>query len=234
MIQSLVRSSLQLLRHLRLDDLALDRVLGIGDVEVADELLGDRRATLAHLAGLDVLDRGADHRLDVDAVVLVEVLVLDRDRRLLQGLGHVLGVDPLADRVGLDVAEARAVGGEDDRGLALVDRLQLVDRGGRGGGIEDPDADAADAGGDRRDHDPDREQDLLARRTAVAALPSPLPRSHRPSKRVTRGVPKPISPGAGPGARIRGRRPREGPRGHARGAWPLRRRPGCGSRRAGP
>ena len=47
---------LVLLRHLRLDDLALDRVLGILDVEVADQLLGDRRGALLDLAGLGVLD----------------------------------------------------------------------------------------------------------------------------------------------------------------------------------
>ena len=75
---------LVLLGHLRLADLALDRVLRVVDVEVADELLGDRRGALLDLARLEVLDRRADDRAVVDAVVLVEVLVLDRDRRLLE------------------------------------------------------------------------------------------------------------------------------------------------------
>ena len=77
---------LVLLRHRRLDDLALEAVLGLLDVEVADELLGDRRGALLDLAGLEVLHGRADDRGAVDAVVLVEVLVLDRDRRLLQRL----------------------------------------------------------------------------------------------------------------------------------------------------
>ena len=112
---------LVLLRHRRFLDLALDVVLGVVDVEVADELLGDRRCALADLAGLGVGDGGADDRAVVDAAVLVEVRVLDRDRPLLEVLGDLLELDRLAEDVRLHVAEAVAVGVE-DLGVGAVAR----------------------------------------------------------------------------------------------------------------
>ncbi len=81
---------LELLGDLRLLDLALQVTLGVVDVEVAGELHRDRRSALLHLAGLEVLERRAGDSLEVDAVVLVEALVLDRDRRLLQILGDLV------------------------------------------------------------------------------------------------------------------------------------------------
>ena len=53
-------------RQLRLDDLALERLLGVADAEVADQLLGDRRAALDRFAGFEVLDRGAQDPLGVE------------------------------------------------------------------------------------------------------------------------------------------------------------------------
>ncbi len=72
------------------------------DAEVADQLLGDRRAALDRFAGFEVLDRGAKDALGIDAAVLVEALVLDRDRCQLQVLG-----DPFdRDRLIGDLSEA--------------------------------------------------------------------------------------------------------------------------------
>ena len=95
-------------RHPRLVELALERVLGLLDVEVADELLGDRRRALLDVPGLDVLDGRADDRVQVHAVVLIEVLVLDRDRRVLERLRDLLEINPLADDVGVDETQALA------------------------------------------------------------------------------------------------------------------------------
>ena len=75
-----------------LAQLARDRALVLVD-RVLDELLRDRRAALHGAAVRDVgLDRAQD-AADVDAVVLVEALVLDRDDRVLQPRRDVLGVD---------------------------------------------------------------------------------------------------------------------------------------------
>ena len=72
-----LRAGAILFRHIALDDLALEGVLGVLDVEVADKLLGDGRGALAYLARLEVLERGSGDRNVVDASVLVEVLVFD-------------------------------------------------------------------------------------------------------------------------------------------------------------
>ena len=76
---------LELLGHQRLVQLALQRHLARDLREdVADQLLGQRGAALLDLAGLEVLDGGAADGLPVDAVVLVEAAVLDRDGGLRQ------------------------------------------------------------------------------------------------------------------------------------------------------
>ena len=54
-----------------------------------------------------VLDRGADDALVVDALVLVEALVLDRHRRLLEDLRELVRGDGRDQVVVLDEAEAR-------------------------------------------------------------------------------------------------------------------------------
>src|SRR5207247_1429737 len=81
----------------------------VADVELADELLRDRRAALDDLARADVLPRGAGDALVVDAAVLVEAPVLDRDRRARHP-----GRD-LRERHGLALALAVAVPGEEIR-----------------------------------------------------------------------------------------------------------------------
>ena len=135
-------------REVRFDQLSLDRLFGVLDVEVADELLGDRRGALDRACpGLDVLQRGADDRRRVDRAVVEEAPVLDRDRRLLEVLGQLRRGDRLADVAGADEADQAAVGGVDRRGAALLDRLQAgerrrrvvdVDRPGAGGARRRP------------------------------------------------------------------------------------------------
>src|SRR4051794_22991757 len=110
------------------------------DVEVAGELLRDRRAALHRLAGLEVLPGGTDDRPVVDTRVVVEVLVLDRDGGVLEGLRHLVEGHRLADRVALDRTERRAVRRVDERGRTLPDRLQLVNRWRRGHDVLDPEA----------------------------------------------------------------------------------------------
>jgi hypothetical protein len=66
----------------------------------------------------------------------------------------------VTDRVRLDVAQAGAVGGEDDGVGSLLDRLQLVERWGIGADAEHPDSNPDHGDGDRGDQDPEREQEL--------------------------------------------------------------------------
>ena len=143
----LVVRFLELLGEVGFDQLALDRVFGVLDVEVADQLLGDRRGALDRLAaGEDVLPGGAGDAFGVDRAVLVEVLVLDRDRRVLERLRQRPFRHRLADVVGADEPDQAAVGGVDRRGAALLDRLQARERRRRVVDAERPGG--ADAAGD--------------------------------------------------------------------------------------
>ena len=220
---------LVLLRPGRLADLPLDRLLRIGDVEVADQLLGDRRAALDRSAGLQVLPAGAHDRPVVDPAVLVEVLVLDRHRRVVEHLGDLLGGHRVPDRVRLDVAQAAAVGSEDDRVGALLDGLQLVERGSVGSNAQHPDADPSHGDGDQGDQDAERHQELSVHRPPRATVPLAPSLSHSPvAKRV-----------AGSGSPTRRTAARAGPpcaapRGRSREAPPPRRPPGCARGRAAP
>ena len=124
---------LELGGQLGLADLAVEVALRVLDVERAHELLGDGRPALHGLAGLEVLDAGAHDRVEVDAAVLVEALVLDGDGGAPQVHRDVAPRDDAAQHVRLDEAEPRAVGRVDDRQLALVGGLQLVEVGSGGG-----------------------------------------------------------------------------------------------------
>ena len=167
---ALVVLLLELGGHLGLADLALEVALRVLDVERAHQLLRDRRAALHGLPRGEVLPAGADHALVVDAVVLVEALVLDGDRRLAQRDRHVVPRDRGADLGRLHVAEPGAVRGEDLGDRALVDRLQVVDVGCRGGDRRDVADHRRDADQDDRQEHAEREQDLLADAALVAAL----------------------------------------------------------------
>ena len=110
-------------------------VRSAADVEVADELLRDRRAALDDLARAHVLPERARDALDVDAAVLVEAPVLDRDRRLRHPRADLAERHRLAVPLGRDRAEQRVVGGVDERVLADRDRPQRVQvAGGAEGG----------------------------------------------------------------------------------------------------
>jgi hypothetical protein len=115
---------LDLLGELGLPDLALERPLPVGDVEVADELHRDRRAALHRLARAEVLHAGADDALVVDSLVPVEAAVLHRHRGIAQRLGEVVPRHGRAQLVGGDEPEPLAVGRVDRRGGAVVDRLE--------------------------------------------------------------------------------------------------------------
>ena len=162
---------LELLGELRLADLARVVALGVLDVERAHQLLGDRRAALHRVAGLEVAHAGADDRVEVDARVLVEALVLDRDGRLADHRRHLTEGHDLADDVRLHVAQARAVGGEDHRRLALLVRLERLQVR-RCRRDREHVADRREGADDRHERqDADAEQELAARPAAVPASP---------------------------------------------------------------
>ncbi len=83
---------LELPREGRLLQLAADRALALR-VRVLDELLCDRRAAFDDLLVADVLPDRAHDPVDVDAAVLVEALVLDRDDRQLHPVRDLVRAD---------------------------------------------------------------------------------------------------------------------------------------------
>ena len=129
----LVPMALQLVGERRLAELLEDRPAALCLERVLDELLGDGRGALGGAAGQDVRQAGSEHALDVDAAVLVEALVLDRDRRLLHvgrdliGVGEdpVVVVEQRADPVALVVQDHRVLGRLE---LLLVLELRQVGR----------------------------------------------------------------------------------------------------------
>ena len=116
------------------------------------ELHRDRRAALQGGAVGDVLDGRAEYAGEVDAVVFVEPLVLDRDGRVLQVGGDFVPADGAAQFVGLDEPQAGAVGGEHLRGAVGEDRVQRREGRRRAGDVQD----VADRG-DRAEHERHRE-----------------------------------------------------------------------------
>ena len=107
-----------------------------GFERVLDELLGDRRGSLLSAAADDVADEGATDPAEVDAVVLVEAGVLNRDHRVLD-VGRdlcraeedfVLVAGQRPDRFAVVVEDLAVL-----RGLVLgevVDRREILgDRG---------------------------------------------------------------------------------------------------------
>ena len=116
----------QLDREARLGELALERPLA-REVEVPHELLRDRRAALDDLAGADVRDDGARDADGIDAAVLVEAPVLDRDGRLRHPRADLAARHRRAVALRGDDAELRAVRRVDERVLADGDRAQRVE-----------------------------------------------------------------------------------------------------------
>ncbi len=124
-------------------------VLFVADVGVLDVLLGDGGAALHDGACAQVEHHGARDALEVDAVVLVEALVLDGHRGVLHDLGDlvaghedaVLGPVQLGDELTVTVVD----GGVDGVAplLELVERRQVAGDGedGAGGCAERGDGD---------------------------------------------------------------------------------------------
>ena len=135
------------------------------DVEVPDELLGDRRASLDDAARLEVGHGRAGDSFEIDASVREEAPVLDRDRRLPDPDRHLVGLDRLAVALGRDRPEQRSVGRVDERVLPDPDLPQRVEVA-RGAVGEDCGSSAH--AGDRADRGENREPDDDA--TAAPAL----------------------------------------------------------------
>ena len=149
---------LDLHRQQRFLDLARERQL-VGEQEVLGHLLGDgggalRAAPAAVL--LHVEHRRARDAGEVDAAVLVEILVLRRDEGVDDELGHRLDreVEPPLARI---FGEQRAVGGvhpRHDRGLVVLQlgvvrqRLGVVPQ--QSGGRRDPDHEQDRPGGEQQ------------------------------------------------------------------------------------
>ena len=106
--------------------LSLERLLEllVGEHGVAHELLRDGGGTL--VSADELREHGAHDARRVDAVVLVEALVLDVDG----ALEHVVG-----DLVGRDRAAVLRVEGGDGVALGVVDLARLGDEIGVGGGV---------------------------------------------------------------------------------------------------
>ena len=94
----------------------------------ADELLADRRGARDRLAGLEVLEEGADDAAEVDARVVPEALVLRRHLGVDHDLRDVLERD-LAAILDGERRELGPVGGEDRRALRQIEVLDLGDVG---------------------------------------------------------------------------------------------------------
>src|SRR4029079_5240013 len=199
-------------RQAGLLQLALQRPL-LRDVEVPHELLRNRRAALDHVARAEVLPGCAGDALVVDAAVLVEAVVLDRDRRL----AHPRADAPEGDRrpvaLGRDRAQQRAIGRVDERVLADLDRLQIVQVA-----VGAEPGDGADAGGDHGQHDHEQD-DEDQRRAALALRLDPAPACAAAAAGV-------LEPGVAPAAAT----PRRRWRGHAK--TPASRRRSCARRRS--
>ncbi len=89
----------------------------VGQKEVLRDLLGDRRRTLRAAIGAEILyidDGRARHAGEVDAAVLVEVLVLGREERVGDEFRHRLDREVEAPLLGV-FAEQRTIGGMDAR-----------------------------------------------------------------------------------------------------------------------
>ena len=95
------------------------------DVEVPDELLGDRRAALDDVALRDVLVERSEDALVVEGAVLPEAGVLDRDRGLRQRRRDLRERQPLAIRRRRDDSELLSVVRVEERVLAERERTDF-------------------------------------------------------------------------------------------------------------
>ena len=93
--------------------------------QVLHELLGDGGASLAHLTGRDVHEHGPHQALRVDALVVVEVLVLDREHGVDDVLRHLADLERLSV-LGLEDVDLVPGGVEDDRAAGQLGERREV------------------------------------------------------------------------------------------------------------
>ena len=132
----LAQPLLELPREVGLLDLPADRLL-LADVDVLHELLGDGRPALDDLAGGGVDVGRAQERSEVDPLVVVEPLVLDRDDRVPHDVGDPPRTDDDAVLAGVQAGDERPVRREQERRLGqrvrvaprLSERRQIARRG---------------------------------------------------------------------------------------------------------
>ncbi len=104
-------------RQLGLLELPLERDLG-GEDDVLDVLLGDRRPALGDALGLGIGDERSGDGPQVDAGVVPETLVLDRDDGIDEVAWQVVVLDHDPVLLGVPLGDDRPVGGEHDAGQA--------------------------------------------------------------------------------------------------------------------
>jgi hypothetical protein len=152
-----------------LADLPCERAL-VADVRVLDELLRDRRAALDDSLVAHVLPERSRDTAHIDAVVLVEALVLDGDDRLAHDRRDVLGADEHAALVAAEHGEHRpSVGCIDDRVDVRVLSCRIERRYLARDGADEPEREGQQRG--------DEEDEQQRRKPALA---NPASRTRRP------------------------------------------------------
>jgi len=172
----------------RLFELALDRPLLRHGVEVADELLRDRRAALDDLARADVLVESAGDADGVHTAVRVEPAVLDRNGRARHPRADLRAGDGLAIALGRNRAEQRAVTRVDERVRADLDRPQRLQVAAR----VESDGTSESSRGQRDRNDDEQDGGDPARAALVALTPAvALARAPRGEDRIIVGTAAP-------------------------------------------
>ena len=132
----LVPALLELPGERRLLHLAADRAVVLDD-RVLHELLRDRRATLHDALVRDVLPASANDSAEIDAVVLVEPPILDRDDRVLHQRRDLVRLEQhaalVASQHGQDRLAVVRVDVAVSLGLDLVAGVELRDLAGQRG-----------------------------------------------------------------------------------------------------
>ena len=178
-ILSLLHRVLELPGEHGLADLALVGAL-VADVGVLDVLLGDGRAALDHAAGAQVLHHGARDAEVVDAVVLVEALVLHGHRGLLHDVGDLVARDEHAVLAAVqfgdeDLAGAVVDGGVDGQRVPLqvVERREVAGEGVDGAGGYREAGDEGEQQSDDEELDDEPRAALGLRPLLLALAPAP-------------------------------------------------------------
>ncbi len=172
-------------------DLARERDL-VGQKEVLRDLLGDRGGALRTAVGTEILrveHGGTRHAGEVDAAMLVEVLVLGREERVDHQLRNRLDRQVQAAFLGI-FAEQRAIGGVDARHhrrlvilkLRIVRQVlgEMPDQPGHGG---DADQEHDGSGGEQKTQEPHQQaHDRLSVSTLAPVRAGAFPKCETPSR----------------------------------------------------